>query len=132
VPPHRDGGQAQYVEQPLPPAVPGLDLSATLGWMAAHLHRELSVEQLARRAHMSSRTFARRFVAATGATPHQWLLTQRILRAQQLLETTDLPIELVATQSGLGSAATLRQHFQRQLSTSPQAYRRTFHLSRSA
>jgi transcriptional regulator GlxA family with amidase domain len=132
VPPHRDGGQAQYVEQPLPTSLPEVDLAATLSWMQAHLDRELAVEALAERAHMSPRTFARRFVAATGSTPHQWLLTQRVLRAQQLLETTDLPVELVAGQSGLGSAATLRQHFQRQLSISPQAYRRTFQTSRSA
>ncbi|MFI5266896.1 MAG: helix-turn-helix domain-containing protein [Chloroflexota bacterium] len=132
VPPHRDGGQAQYVDLPLPASLPGADLAATLGWMQAHLDQELSVEDLAQRAHMSPRTFARRFVATTGATPHQWLLTQRVLRAQQLLETTELPIEIVASQSGLGSAATLRQHFQRQLSTSPQAYRRTFQRSRSA
>src|SRR5207302_6953575 len=101
-------------------------LGDALEWAAAHLDRELSVQDLALRAHMSPRTFARRFVAAAGATPHQWLLTQRLLFAQQLLETTDLPVEIVASRSGLGAAPTLRQHFQRHFSTSPQAYRRTF------
>jgi transcriptional regulator GlxA family with amidase domain len=94
--------------------------------MEAHLDEPLAVGQLARRAMMSPRSFARRFVEVSGTTPHKWLLGQRVLRAQQLLETTDLPVEIVASQSGLGSAATLRQHFQRQLATSPQAYRRTF------
>ncbi|HLQ32756.1 MAG TPA: helix-turn-helix domain-containing protein [Chloroflexota bacterium] len=129
VPPHRDGGQAQYVDLPVPATPEDHDLSATLSWMRHSLEQELTVPELARRAHMSPRTFARRFVAATGTTPHKWLLSQRILRAQQLLESTDLPVELVAERSGLGSAATLRQHFQRQLDTSPQAYRRTFKRS---
>jgi len=76
---------------------------------------------------MSPRTFARRFRAATGTTPYQWVLRQRALLAQRLLETTDQPVELVATNAGFGSAAALRQHFARQASTSPVAYRRTFH-----
>jgi transcriptional regulator GlxA family with amidase domain len=126
VPPHRDGGQAQFVDLPMPATAGDHDLSGTLAWMESNLKRELSVPELARRAHMSARTFARRFRAATGTTPHQWLLGQRLLRAQQLLERTELPVELVAEESGLGSAATLRQHFQRDLATSPQAYRRTF------
>jgi len=126
VPPHRDGGQAQYVELPLPASPEDNDLGETLAWMEAHLDEPLTIEDLAQRAHMSPRTFARRFVAVTGATPHRWLLCRRVLRAQRLLERTDLPVELVAEYSGLGSPATLRQHFQRQLSTSPQAYRRLF------
>ncbi|MHB8620298.1 MAG: helix-turn-helix domain-containing protein, partial [Chloroflexota bacterium] len=132
VPPHRDGGQAQYVDLPLPPSPEDDDLGRTLAWVQAHLDQEISVPRLAGRAHMSSRTFARRFAAVTGTTPHRWVLNQRVLRAQRLLETTDLPVDLVAGHSGFGSAATLRQHFQHQLSTSPHAYRRTFRRSASA
>jgi transcriptional regulator GlxA family with amidase domain len=94
--------------------------------MLAHLHQDLSVDVLASRARTSGRTFARRFRALTGTTPHQWLLTQRILLAQRLLETTDEPVERVASRCGFGSAAGLRQHFQRAVSASPQAYRRAF------
>ena len=75
---------------------------------------------------MSPRSFARRFRATTGTTPHQWLLRQRVLLAQRLLETTDLPVEVIASRSGFGTAANLRQHFQRLVRTSPNAYRRTF------
>jgi len=132
VPPHRDGGQAQYVDLPMPQLDEDTALADTLHWAAAHLDEDLTVERLARLAHMSPRTFARRFLAAAGATPHQWLLSQRMLLAQRLLETTELPVEIVASRSGLGSAATLRQHFQRRLSTTPQGYRRTFQDRRSA
>ena len=126
VPPHRDGGQAQYVEAPVP-AQPGPDLfGRTLAWMQEHLDESLSVEDLADRAAMSPRTFARRFRATTGTTPHQWLLQQRIVLAQRLLETTDDPVELIARQCGFGTAAGLRQHFRRVLATSPLVYRRTF------
>jgi transcriptional regulator GlxA family with amidase domain len=129
VPPHRDGGQAQFVDQPVP-AVGEADLfTDTLTWTQAHLDEELSVEDLARRAAMSPRTFARRFRAATGTTPHQWLLRQRVILAQRLLETTDLPVDVIAAQAGLGTASNLRQHFQRQLRTTPQGYRRTFRLA---
>ena len=126
VPPHRDGGQAQFVDLPVPPADGADGLGDVLGWMLEHLDQPLSVEQLARRAAMSPRTFARRFRATTGTTPYQWLLGQRILFAQRLLETTDQPIEQVATRCGFSSAANLRAHFQREVSASPQAYRRMF------
>ncbi|HLY64671.1 MAG TPA: helix-turn-helix domain-containing protein [Chloroflexota bacterium] len=126
VPPHRDGGQAQYVDLPLPASATADGLSDTLQYIQSHLQEPLTVEELARRQAMSPRTFVRRFAAVTGSTPHRWVLCQRLLRAQQVLETTDLPVELVADHCGLGSAATLRQLFHRQLSTSPQAYRRTF------
>ena len=126
VPPHRDGGQAQFVDTPVA-ACPAEDpLADVLVWMTEHLDRQLSVDELARRAAMSPRTFARRFRAATGTTPHQWLLSQRILLAQRLLETTDEPVERIAEQCGFGTAAALRVHFQRAVSTSPNAYRRTF------
>jgi transcriptional regulator GlxA family with amidase domain len=126
VPPHRDGGQAQFVEAPVPAASGTDPLAVTLGWMLEHLDRQVSVDELAERSHMSPRTFARRFRAATGTTPHQWLLSQRVLLASRLLETTDEPVELVATRCGMGSAASLRAHFQRAVGTSPLAYRRTF------
>jgi transcriptional regulator GlxA family with amidase domain len=126
VPPHRDGGQAQYVDIPVAATEEGDPLSRTLGWMLEHLSEPLSVDALAHRSHMSPRTFARRFRAVTGTTPHQWLLSQRIMLAQRLLETSDLPVELVAERCGFGTAANLRHHFQRVVDTSPLAYRRTF------
>ncbi|MDQ3898549.1 MAG: helix-turn-helix domain-containing protein [Actinomycetota bacterium] len=127
VPPHRDGGQAQFVDLPMPEQH-GDDepLAGVLGWMLEHVGEDLTVEQLARRARTSPRTFARRFRAVTGTTPHQWLLSQRVLLAQRLLETTDQPVELVAHRAGFASAAGLRQHFTRAVSASPQAYRRAF------
>ena len=126
VPPHRDGGQAQFVDLPLAATNGHEPLAGVLGWMLEHVGDDLSVERLARRAGTSPRTFARRFRAATGTTPHQWILSQRILLAQRLLETTHDSVELVAQRCGFGSAAGLRQHFTRAVSSSPQAYRRTF------
>ncbi|MBM3673215.1 MAG: helix-turn-helix domain-containing protein [Actinobacteria bacterium] len=126
VPPHRDGGQAQYVGAPVAPE-PGPDpFRETLDWALEHLGEPLSVGELAGRSLMSPRTFARHFRAVVGATPHQWLLRQRVLAAQQLLETTDRSIDRIADDVGFGSAATLRMHFQRVVHTTPQAYRRTF------
>jgi AraC family transcriptional activator FtrA len=130
VPPHRDGGQAQFVDQPVPVSDGDGMLAEVLTWMEEHLDEQLSVEELARRAAMSPRHFARRFRAVTGTTPHQWLLTQRVLYAQRLLERTDEPVELIARRVGFGTAQNLRQHFQRIVGTSPVAYRRTFPSSR--
>ncbi|MBT1003103.1 helix-turn-helix domain-containing protein [Paenarthrobacter sp. DKR-5] len=125
VPPHRDGGQAQYIDRPVPEA--GSEpMEQLLVWMGAHLDREHPVPELAARVHMSPRTFARRFRAETGATPAAWLNAQRVLRAQELLEETDLSVDEVAREAGFGQAVLLRHHFGRQLNTSPQAYRRTF------
>ena len=126
VPPHRDGGQAQFVEAPVAQNAGDDPLAVTLGWMLEHLDRPMSVDDLAGRSHMSPRHFARRFRAVTGTTPHQWLLSQRVLLASRLLETTDDSVELVAQRCGMGNAATLRVHFQRVVGTSPLAYRRTF------
>ena len=126
VPPHRDGGQAQFVDLPMPEPDGSDGLAEVLGWMLEHVAEDLSVEQLAHRAMTSPRTFARRFRSITGTTPHQWILSQRVLLAQRLLETTDEPIEIVAQRCGFGSAGALRQHFTRVISASPQAYRRTF------
>jgi transcriptional regulator GlxA family with amidase domain len=126
VPPHRDGGQAQFVPSPVP-ACPASDpLAAALDWAVANLHRTFSVEDLARRANMSPRTFARRFPAATGTTPLQWLVRQRVLCAQRMLETTDEAVEQIAVQCGFINPATLRTHFHRVIGTSPLAYRRAF------
>jgi transcriptional regulator GlxA family with amidase domain len=122
---HREGGQAQYVERPLPADGEG-SLAATRKWMLARLPEPLTVAQMAAHAGYSPRSFARRFVAETGATPLQWLIAQRVAHAQRLLEGTDLPIEQVAAQAGFGTAAALRQHFARAVATSPSAYRRTF------
>jgi transcriptional regulator GlxA family with amidase domain len=124
-PPHRPGGQAQYVETSVP--APGADdLAGTLSWALAHLDQPLRVEDLAARALMSPRTFARRFRAVTGTTPHRWLLEQRLRLAEQLLETTDLPVDAVAGQAGFGSGDTLRHHFAGHRGIGPAGYRRTF------
>lgn len=126
VPLQRDGGQAQYIEAPVP-ALDSANLFAdTVAWLQRHLDQAVSVDDLARRAAMSPRTFARRFVASTGITPYQWLVRERIRLAQRLLETSDLPVDAVAARSGFGSADNFRKHFARVLRTSPQAYRRSF------
>ncbi|MEZ5219112.1 MAG: helix-turn-helix domain-containing protein [Ilumatobacteraceae bacterium] len=126
VPPHRDGGQAQFTLAPVPRESSDDDLRATLAWAAGHLDHDLSVDSLAKRAAMSPRTFARRFKDATGTTPLQWVLHQRVARAQHLLEVTDLGLEEVAERCGFGTSATLRQHFHRVLGTTPGSYRQTF------
>lgn len=125
VPPHREGGQAQFVETPVS-APSAATLGPILTWMQEHLDEEMSVASLAQRAAMSPRTFARRFRAETGTTSHQWVTTQRLLLAEQLLEESDAPIDVVACRSGFGNAATLRHHFAAVRGTTPLAYRRTF------
>jgi AraC family transcriptional activator FtrA len=126
VPLHRPGGQAQYIETPMP-AHDGDDLFAgTIGWLRAHLAEPVTVSDLAARSAMSPRTFARRFLASTGTTPLAWIVRERIRLAQRLLETSDLPVDVVARESGFGGADNLRKHFSRALRTTPQAYRRAF------
>jgi AraC family transcriptional activator FtrA len=124
VAPHRGGGQAQFVETPVPPAADSL--GGLLDWALVRLDRPLTLTDLARAAHLSKRTLARRFEAALGTTPMRWLLAQRIRRAQQLLEATDEPVERIAELAGFGSPANLRQHFSRAAGVSPLSYRRTF------
>ena len=128
VPPHRDGGQAQFVTETMGTGDEmGDDLFAdTLAFMEERLADPLTVDELAARAAMSPRTFARRFRAATGTTPHGWLTRQRVLLAQRLLETTDEPVDRIAQRCGFGSAAALRPHFQRMVRNAPTAYRRCF------
>jgi len=125
VPPQRDGGQRQFVELPVPETTAD-SLQPVLTWMLDNLAVEHSVAALARRAQMSERTFARRFTAETGTTPHKWLTTQRVLHARTLLEETKLGIEEVARQCGFGTAALLRHHFHKIVGVSPHDYRRTF------
>ena len=124
VAPHREGGQAQYVERPVP--TPAGRLSDTRAWAAKALGKELDVPAMARHANLSPRHFVRLFTAETGTTPHRWLTAQRILHARRLLETTALSIDEVAALSGFNTAAALREHFRRELRTSPTAYRRSF------
>ncbi len=125
-PPHRQGGQAQYVEHPVPQLSSESHLAELLAWARANLVEKLSVDVLADRAKMSRRTFTRRFRDTTGSTVSQWLNAERLARAQQLLETTDLPIECIADMAGFGTSLSLRQQFGAQLGTSPSEYRRTF------
>jgi transcriptional regulator GlxA family with amidase domain len=125
MPPHRDGGQAQYVQNPVDSRAAG-GLAPLLQWAQSHLGQALRVEDLARHAAMSPRTFARQFRQQTGTTPHQWLTHQRLLAAQMRLEKTDDGIDAIAEAVGLQTAATLRQHFSRTLDTTPTAYRRRF------
>ncbi|MEQ6901444.1 helix-turn-helix domain-containing protein [Nocardioides sp. YIM 152588] len=125
VPPHRDGGQAQFIAR----AVPDCDadtLGPLLTWVVENLAEDHSVEELARRAHMSPRTFARRFRAETGTTPHTWVTRQRVAAAEEMLEGTAHPVERIASEVGFANAATLRHHFGRVRGVSPLEYRRQF------
>lgn len=126
LPSHRDGGQAQYLSAPVPEDCQDERLADVLAWARAHLHEPLPVAELARRAMMSKRSFARRFTAATGTTPHAWLRNLRLSSAEELLETTDLPVEEIAHRVGYGSAAVLREQFVRRRGVPPRSYRRSF------
>ncbi|HEY6891778.1 MAG TPA: helix-turn-helix domain-containing protein [Solirubrobacter sp.] len=125
VPPHREGGQAQYVDQPVPDHAGG-SLAATRAWALTRLHEPLTVRALAEHAHVSERTFARRFSAETGVPVLRWLLAQRVDAARTALESTDAGIDEIADRCGFGTAANLRKHFRRAVSTTPTAYRRAF------
>jgi transcriptional regulator GlxA family with amidase domain len=125
VPPHRDGGQAQFIRTPMGQTEADT-LAPLLEWATEHLDEALPVERLAAQTHMSPRTFARRFRDETGTTPLQWLTGQRLALAEELLEQTSLSVEQIADRVGFGNAATLRHHFTATRGTTPQAYRRTF------
>ncbi|MBI6704326.1 GlxA family transcriptional regulator [Pseudomonas viridiflava] len=129
-PPHRQGGQAQYVENPVPQLASETHLSEVLAWARLNLGNDLSLDVLAEKARMSRRTFTRRFKDATGSTVSHWLNAERVSRAQQLLETTDLPIECIAGEAGFGTPLSLRQQFSAHLGTSPSDYRRMFFRDR--
>ncbi len=129
-PPHRQGGQAQYIEQPVPSLPSEHRLPGVMEWAREHLSQPLSLDVLAEAARMSRRTFTRRFREATGTTVLKWLVAERVAKAQQLLETTDMPIERLATEVGFGTALSLRQHFAGQVHTSPSSYRRAFREGR--
>ena len=125
MPPHRDGGQAQYVDAPIRTR-PADTLAPLLDELEQELDVEHTIESLAGRVAMSPRTFARRFRSETGTTPHLWLTRQRVLLARRMLEEGEDPIDLVAERSGFGTGAMLRHHFGRIVGVSPLAYRRTF------
>jgi transcriptional regulator GlxA family with amidase domain len=127
MPLQRDGGQAQFIAHEQPQG----SLEPTMRWMEERLDEQLQLTDIARAAAMSTRTLNRRFREQTGTTPLQWLIRQRIIRAQQLLESTSLPVEEIAQQAGFGTAVALRQHFARLLNISPLAYRRTFQVTSS-
>jgi len=125
VPPHRDGGQAQFIETPMQP-IECETLQPLLAQVLESLDQPHTVDTLAAQAHMAPRTFARKFRAETGATPHDWLTGQRVLLARRLLEDSDLGVDAIAVRAGFGGAATLRHHFGHRLDTTPQAYRSMF------
>ncbi|MBO2447029.1 helix-turn-helix domain-containing protein [Actinomadura barringtoniae] len=125
VPPWREGGQAQFIERPVP-APSAATTSATRVWALEQLHRPISLSELAGHARMSVRTFSRRFRDEVGMTPGQWLTQQRVEHARRLLETSDLSVDLIAERAGFGTAASLRQHLLATIGVSPSAYRTTF------
>lgn len=125
VPPQRPGGQAQFISRPVPECAAD-SLAPLLQWIQGNLGEEISIDVLARRAHLSTRTFARRFKDETGTTPYGWILGQRVAAAQELLERSDRTVEQIASAVGFGNAATLRHHFSKVRGVSPQQYRRSF------
>ena len=131
VPPQRDGGQRQYIDQPIPVRC-SEGFAPHLDWILTNLEKPHTVATLSKRASMSARTFARRFVDETGRTPMQWVTDQRVLYARRLLEETDLDIDRVADRSGFGTATLLRHHFRRVIGVTPSDYRRRFACDDSA
>lgn len=126
VPPHRQGGQAQFIEQPVPNTTQGSRLSGLIDWVKANLQLPHNLDTLAERAMMSRRTFTRHFRQLTGATVGEWLLGERLSLTQQLLESTDLSVEFISDLAGFGSPVSLRHHFRSSFGVSPRAWRQTF------
>lgn len=126
VAPHREGGQAQYIERPVPASAANDPIAATSTWALKHLDQDLTVERLADAAHMSRRSFVRAFRASTGSTPAAWVRSRRLDEARRLLETTDLTIDQIAASCGFGNTVTLRQNFASAFGSTPSAYRRRF------
>ncbi|MFI0923269.1 GlxA family transcriptional regulator [Streptomyces sp. NPDC021012] len=131
VPPHRDGGQAQYIERPLPETGTHTTTAAR-AWALAHLHEPIQLRDLADQEAMSVRTFTRRFRDEVGISPGQWLTQQRVERARHLLESTSLPVDRVAQDAGFGTAQSLRVHLMSAIGVTPTSYRRTFRTSTGA
>lgn len=129
VPPFRDGGQAQYIEQPVPEQG-AASTAATRAWALERLGEPLTLADLAGHARMSLRTFARRFHDEVGLSPGRWLIQQRVVRARHLLESSDLTVDQIAGRVGFATGASLRQHLHAAIGVSPQAYRRTFQTAR--
>ncbi|PZG00773.1 GlxA family transcriptional regulator [Micromonospora deserti] len=132
VPPWRDGGQAQFIERPVPEPATAATTTTVREWALQRLHRPLSLADLAAHGRMSVRTLTRRFRDEVGMTPGQWLTRQRVHHARHLLETTDLTVDRVAAEAGFGTGASLRQHLTATIGVSPTAYRHTFRASRHA
>ncbi|MET8371102.1 transcriptional regulator FtrA [Micromonospora sp. DT68] len=128
IPPHRDGGQAQFVEAPVPAGTDDDRIAGSIDWALAHLAEPLTVARLAQQAHMSPRTYLRHFAQATGTSPIRWLIDKRVRASLALLEESDTPVEQVATAVGFDTAVTYRHHFGRLMLTSPTAYRRAFRI----
>ncbi|MFJ2665783.1 GlxA family transcriptional regulator [Nocardia fluminea] len=129
--PHRAGGQAQYIESPMPPEPGDAPIARSLSWALEHLAEPIGVPDLARVAGLSPRTYLRHFVRETGTTPSKWLIAQRIQAALAMLENGDAPIEEIATAAGFATPVTFRHHFTRAVRTSPSSYRRTFRTRKS-
>ncbi|MER7335926.1 MULTISPECIES: transcriptional regulator FtrA [unclassified Micromonospora] len=126
--PHRDGGQAQFIETPMPADPDDDRIAQSMAWAVANLHRPITAATLACQAHMSTRTYLRHFARCTGTSPIRWLINQRVQASLVLLETTDAPIEEIAGTVGFDTAVTYRHHFSRAMRTSPSAYRRAFRV----
>jgi AraC family transcriptional regulator, transcriptional activator FtrA len=126
IPPHRDGGQAQFIEAPVPPGGEDDRVARSMSWALANLGEPITVPRLAREARMSTRSYLRHFARASGTSPMRWLIGQRVRASLALLETTDRPVEQIASVVGFDSAVTYRHHFARAMHTSPSAYRRVF------
>lgn len=134
VPPHREGGQAQFIEQPVPVTSGGARLAKLIDWVRAHLEQQHTLDSLATKANMSRRTFTRQFKTLTGTTVQGWLLSERLALSQRLLETTDESVERISDIAGFGSVVSLRHHFRGAFGVSPSAWRQTFagHVRRDA